>query len=320
MILPSGRMQLNYSDSDINKRTRKGAPAASPSTRHFSQNEEFFVRLPQPVEVESFPVHHELGNAKPHARQRAAVRSLVEQLMEVEPALLHGLTHLFDPSANQLPAFFRLYRMGGLTYLYLMRIDLTYRPRRSQLITRTSSAETTHYATTDLFLESDLFPLESVEARGDKIQSIQLEQSVSDTWIGETGRGYMRAGMWLDRDLTKFFSRLFVPQGVHTYPYFPFSCKYRAISHSVIAVEDEKRQRSVRLLAGARDVLLPRLREIEESLRNVAENGFAEDLETFAEMKRTIGPEWDEPWKDFAIHTYLNEEDEREFQIDHGLF
>ena len=312
-------MQLDFSDSDINRALRKIDPGASVFSRHFSQNEEFFIRLPRPVEIESFPIHHDLGNPKPHPRQRNAVRSLVEQLLDIDGSPLHGLTHVFDPSANQLPAFFRLYRMGEVTFLYLLRMDLTYRPRRSELVKRTSSAETAHYRTTDLFLESDLLPLEEVETRGEKIRAIRLEQSISDTWIGETGRGYMRAGMWLDRDLTKFFSRLFIPRGLHTYPYFPFSCKYRAISHTVIGLEESQRQRSVRMLNRARDVLLPRLREIEDSLRTVAQNGFTEELPAFARIKRTIGPEWDEPWKDFAIRMYLNEEDEREFQIEHGL-
>jgi hypothetical protein len=138
-------MQLDFSDSDINRKLRKIDPGTSTFTRHFSQNEEFFIRLPRPVEIESFPVHHDLADHKPHPRQRNAVRSLVDQLLDVDSSLLDGLTHLFDPSANQLPAFFRLYRMGDVTFLYLLRMDLTYRPRRSQLIKRTSSAETALY-------------------------------------------------------------------------------------------------------------------------------------------------------------------------------
>ncbi|MFW5685349.1 MAG: hypothetical protein ACOC0O_01735 [Spirochaetota bacterium] len=319
MVLPSGLVQLDFSDQQINNRLKSAVPAKSPSTLHFSQNEEFFVRLPSPVEVGSFPVHHELGRSKPHPKLADAVLSLVDQLLRVDGSFLTGLTHLFDPSANTLPAFFRLYRMGAVTYLYMLRVDLTYRPRRSELVARTTNAETAHYRTRDLFLESDLFPLERVETEDGRINEMKLEQSVSDTWIGETGRGYMRAGMWLDRDLTKFFSRLFVPHGTRIYPYFPFTCKYRTIAHTVIALEEERRRRSVRLLSDARTLLLPRLREIEESLRSVSRDGFTEELPAFTRIKKSVGSEWHERWSGFSVRMYLNDEDEREFEVEDGL-
>ena len=264
VVLQSGTLRIDYSDPEINARLRSLDPVATDYSAHFSQNEEFFVRLPEEIEVASFPVHHDIGQSAPHRELARAVRSVVDQIAQRHPDLAGGLTHLFDPATNTQPGFFRLYRFRSITYLYLLRLDLTYRPRRARLIERTTSAATARYRTRDLFVEADLYPLVDVETDRGRIRSLGLEQSISDTWIGETGRGYMRAGMWLDRDLTKFFSRLFVPQGVGTYPYFPFTCKYRTIAHSIIDFSEEKRQRSVRCSHRARETLLPRLREIED--------------------------------------------------------
>ena len=50
------------------------------------------------------------------------------------------------------------------------------------------------------------------------------------------------------------------------------------------------------------------------------ENGFTEDLPAFARLKATIDASWNKPWERFAVRRYLNEEDEREFEIQHGLF
>ncbi|HKJ84988.1 MAG TPA: hypothetical protein VKA06_02875, partial [Spirochaetia bacterium] len=263
MILPTGRLQIGHSDPNVNAELRTTPETSGAYSSHFSQNEEYFIRLPEPIEVPAFPVHHELGKRAPHPDLAEAVRSVTAQVHRNNGDILGGLTHLFDPSSSARPAYFRLYRMQEITYLYLVRIDLTYRPRRSVLVERTTSARTAHHRTNDIFIESDLFPILEVETEDNKIRSMALEQSISDTWIGETGRGYMRAGMWLDRDLTKFFSRLFTPPSVQTYPYFPFTCKYRTIAHSVLGLRENDRRRGVQLLNRARAILLPALREIE---------------------------------------------------------
>lgn len=319
MVLPTGNVQINFSDDEVNQFLRTPGGEDGRYTVHFSQNEELFVRFAEPFEVASFPVHHDLGDPEPHPRQRDAVRSLVRQIHERSGSVLGGLAHLFDVSANQRPSFFRLYKLGDIRVLYLTRIDLTYRPSRCELVERTTNAETARYRTRDLFLEADLYPLAELAADRGRIQKIRLEQPVSDTWIGETGRGYMRAGMWLDRDLTKFFSRLFVPEGVQTYPYFPFTCKYRTVSHSILDLSEDGRRRSAQLLRRAREFLLPHLREIENSLRNVENNGFTERLTSFVRLKREVKPDWENVWNDFKIDMYLNEAEEREFEVVRGI-
>ena len=318
VVLQSGTLRVTYSDSEINARLRSGNEPAASYSAHFSQNEEFFVRLPDEIEVPSFPVHHDLDDRAPGRELARAVRHVVAQIQDRHPDLIGGLTHLFDPSNNARPGFFRLYRLRDITYLYLVQLDLTYRPKHSRLVERTTNAATARYRTRDVFLEADLYPLVDVETDRKRVRALRLEQSISDTWIGETGRGYMRAGMWLDRDLTKFFSRLFVPPDVHTYPYFPFTCKYRTIAHSVIDFSDLALRRSVQLLHRARETLLPHLREIEDSLRSVQQDGFTEELPAFRRIKESIDASWQRPWERFEVRRYLNEEDEREFEIEHG--
>lgn len=320
MIRPTGQLQTAYSDPEVNRYLRASTSVHEPYTRHFSQNEEFFLRVPRVVEVPAFPVHHDLTEQTPDPRLSEATRSVVEQLHAMNSDILGGLTHLFDPSNNQRPAFFRLYRIKETAYLYLLRLDLGYRPTRATRVERTSNTETATYRTRDVFVEADLFPLTNVVTKDDRLERVDLEQTISDTWIGETGRGYMRAGMWLDRDLTKFFSRMLLPDGVQTYPYYPFTCKYRTVAHTVIELHEEQRRRSVQLLHRARTLLIPHMREIEESLRGVKKNGFSEHMPTFVRLKQLVGDEWNKPWAGFSIRRYLNDEDEREFEVEHGVF
>ncbi len=319
MVVPSGALQLGFSDSQINallRQSRSPMVAGTPVvTRHFSQNEEFFLRLPRAIRVGSFPVHHPLGQKRPQPELRECVRSVIAQLAEIVPNLLDGLTHLFDPASNHVPVFFRLYEIEGERFIYLARVDLTFRPSHGTRIERTSNQVTPLYETRDLFLEADLFPLESVETRRDRIVGMTIEQPIRDTWIGETGRGYMRAGMWLDRDLTKFFSRLLTPLGLQTYPYYPFSCKYRSIAHATPAVNEEERRRAVQIARRGRSFLLPHVKEIEESLRGVEMNEFSEELPDFVRLRAHSEEVLGDAWRSFSLRSYLNELDEREFEL-----
>ncbi len=47
----------------------------------------------------------------------------------------------------------------------------------------------------------------------------------------------------MDADLTKFFSKLFLPAGKKTYPYYPYLCKYKTVCQS----PDRPRSRGPRL-------------------------------------------------------------------------
>ena len=64
-----------------------------------------------------------------------------------------------------------------------------------------------------------------------KVVAFVVKQTISQNWIGETGKGYLVRGIWMDSELTKFFSKLFLPTGKRTYPFYPFTCRYKTRLH-----------------------------------------------------------------------------------------
>ncbi len=307
---------VTFSDTQINSRLRNAAGFQEPCTRHYTQNEEFMLRLPQAYTVGSCPIHHDVRKPRPGPEYLSYLRNVIEQLAERLPSAFEDLTHIFDPTEIFRPAFFRIYELESQSYLYLLRLDLHYRPLLHEVITRGDNDRTASYRTDTIVLEADFIPLDGVETADGKLRGFQIEQAVSETWIGETGRGYRVQGIWLDRELTQFFSRLFIPQGVRIYPYYPFTCKYRAICHTVTTLDDAGRRKSLPLLHGARSFLLPHLREIESTLRA---NKFSETLPSFIRLRDTIPSLWADVWKDFSMRVYLNKDNQKEYELEHCI-
>jgi hypothetical protein len=268
--------------------------------------------LAEPIEVASFPIHHDVRQSTPRESYKKAIESLVDQLLELAPELLTGLTYMFNPREALRPAFFQIYRLGGQSYLYLVKIDLTFRPRLHEVIRSGSNDTSPEYRTEKLFLEADLIPLERIEVQNGRVRGFDVKQTISETWIGETGRGYFAQGIWLDRDLTKFFSKLFLPDGSRTYPYYPFTCKYRAVCKTIVSFASAKRKRSLQLLHKARNILEPEMRRIEDSLRS---KDFSEENPVFQELRAEISPSWYEAWDGLNVEVYLNENEMREFLL-----
>lgn len=313
---PLVEIALPYTDAAINNAIREPASEAAAYTRHFSSTEEFFARLPAPVEIGEFPIHHDVRRNTPSDAYLETLRTTVGVIAAAIPRLFDGLTYFFDPTSILRPAFFRVYKIKERSYLYLMRIDLAYRPAVHEVSSRATNDRTPAYRTRDLILESDFLPLEEVLVNDGKVCGFRVEPSVSQTWIGETGRGYHVQGIWIDRELTRFFSKLFVPASRRIYPYFPFTCKYRAICHTATELSEEGRRRTLPLLHRARDFVHPHLGEIEEALR---ENEFSEKLPAFAKLKGLVDGTWNSLWESFELRAYLNEHEQREFELVHGL-
>ena len=117
----------------------------------------------------------------------------------------------------------------------------------------------------------------------------------------------------MDTDLTKFFSKLFLPSGKKTYPYYPYQCRYRTVCQSVIGLEPPARARAVPLLQRSLDFLQPEIERIQEEIKGAP---FSEQLAIFRELKARIPPAWYEPWADVRVELYLNESEMREFRIE----
>lgn len=311
-----GKIPITFSDSVTNSLFHDLDDRETAYTRHFTQNEEFMLRLPTPYTVPSCPIHHDYRRTRPGDNYLRFLRTVTEQLGALLPSVFGQLNHIFDPAEIFRPAFFRLYTYNSRSYLYLVRLDLTHRPALHEVVTRGDNDRSAAYRSNAVILETDMVPLEGTETSRGRLKSVTIEQSVSQTWIGETGRGYFVQGIWLDRDLTKFFSKLFVPPGVRSYPYFPVTCKYRAICHSVVTLDDAARRKSLPLFERARSFLLPHLRDIEAALRS---RSFTEQMPLFRQLRQSVPAEWMAAWEAFSVKAYLNDDGQREYLLEHGI-
>ncbi|MFW6215633.1 MAG: hypothetical protein ACOC45_06770 [Alkalispirochaetaceae bacterium] len=307
-----GEIAVPFSDGEINRVLKSSAGEPASITRHYTQGEDFFIKLPDGVEVPSFPIHHDVRVRNPDDRYLEKLRGLVEDIHRVVPQLLFDMTYMFDPGDILRPSFYQLYRIGGQPYLYLVKLDLLFRHHAHEVIEKGSNDETPRYKTRRITLEADFIPLKSILTENEKVHAFKVDQYISDTWIGETGRGYFVQGIWLDTELTKFFSKLFAPEGKRLYPFYPVNCKYRSICYSVIDVDPEGRKRRLPELHRIRQFLAPHMEEIQEALR---EESFSPDLETYRNLRNNIPEQLRDLWKDVKVRAYLNDEEMKEFEV-----
>ncbi len=253
----SNEIRVGYADPDVNALLAGIGDGQRRFSRHFSHSEDFFLELEAPYTVDHLPIHHDVREVRPPAPYRATLRNVIGQIAAAAPQVLKDLTYFFDPTEILRPCFYRVYPVDGIRYLYLLRLDLTLRPGEATVVERGTNDATPRYSTRRLFLESTVIPLEEASVVGGQLEGFRIRQTISQTWIGEFGRGYFRQGIWMDADLTKFFTRLFVPAGKRIYPYYPYLCKYKTVCQTVIGLSAEQRLASVPRLHRSLDFLLP---------------------------------------------------------------
>ena len=303
---------VRYTDSRINEMIQSADSDVLELPRHFNQNEEFFIKLPEEVEIPHIPVHHDIRKNSPETAYLEALRDLTQRLLPLIPGFFKGTTYFFDPGEVLRPCFFQIFKIAEQTFLYLGRIDLTFRTHDGELLDRGTNDVTPNYRTRNLYLDCDLIPLDDVILEERRITGFALKQLISQTWIGETGRGYFVQGIWIDHELTKFFSKLFIPQGKSLYPYYPFTCKYRSVCHALIDTDPEGRKRGVPRLRRALDFLSPEMESIQNQLKK---EPFSPELPAFVSLKKRIGPVWETIWKELSFKRYLNSNDMKEFVL-----
>lgn len=279
----------------------------------YNYNEDFFIKLPEVVTVPHFPMHHDINGTVPDDEYRKDLYLYLEKIVRMVPQVFSDLTYFFDPTDIIRPGFFHLYRVKDHLYLYLLRIDLNFRTHFGEILEKGGNDSTHTYTTSSLFLENDIIPLSALGEENKRVHSFFIDQHLSDTWVGESGKGYFVQGIWIDQDLTRFFSKLFLPTGKRTYPYFPFPCKYQTICHSVLDFSPVGRRHHLKLLYQARSFLLPHFEKIQETL---SREDFSEDLDIFRELKAQIPERWDTVWDPLKVNVYLNEQDMKEFEVE----
>lgn len=306
-------ISLSYSDNEINNIIKSSEGDNPRFSSHFNQNEEFFIKLDKEFIIPELPVHHNIRIPQPSPRYLDALKKIILQLTEIIPQIFRNTLYFFDPGEILRPCFFQIFRHGDKQYLYLMRLDLSFRTHEAELINQGSNDFSPEYKTRNLFIEADFIPLQNVKVINGRIASFTVNQTVSQTWIGETGRGYFVQGIWIDLELTKYISKLFIPEGRRSYPYYPFSCKYRTICHSVIKLDPEGRKKHLPLLIRSMNFMLPRLRQVEKALKI---SSFSNTLPSFTEHKKLVPGYWSDLFQNLEVRTYLNSKDMKEFSID----
>jgi hypothetical protein len=309
----SKEIKIRYIDKDINRQLSSIDGIDSPLTRHYSQNEEFFITLNRDFLVPHFPIHHDISNSIPGKKYLASLSQFLNQVIPGAPGLLKDLVYFFEPEDVLRPAFFKLYRVENDQYIYILKIDLLFRSQYADIIDSGDNDVTSQYRTRHLFIEANFIPLESVQMAGGKVDSFIVKRTISDTWIGEHGRGYFVQGIWMDDDLTKFFSRLFMPAGKHLYPFYPFICKYKTVCQNIINFAPDKRRLELPWLHKAFHFLAPMIERIQQSLKS---KKFSEELDIFREMKKQVPDYWGRVWEKVSSTPYLNANSMKEFKID----
>lgn len=304
---------VRYTDKRINELIRSQENDDIDLPQHFNQNEEFFLRLPEEIEIPHIPIHHDIGKVKPETEYLSAIRRIVENLIPLIPGFFNQTTYFFDPGEVLRPCFFQIFRINELTFLYLGRLDLTFRTHDAELLDRGNNDVTPRYRSRNIYLDCDLIPLDRVLQEEKRITGFALKQIVSQTWIGETGRGYFVQGIWIDHELTKFFSKLFIPAGQNLYPYYPFTCRYRSVCHTLLDTGPQGRRQGVPRLRRALDFLVPEMDAIQQQLKR---EPFNPEAAVFSELKQRVSPQWNEVWQGIRFNRYLNDQDMKEFVLE----
>ncbi len=310
-------IRISYADPAINE-TILGIPESArnaPYRMRFNQGEEYFIELASPIFVPHLPIHHDIRRSVPDADYAAALRDVVRQIVAALPECFSGLTYFFDPAEILKPCFYRLYKADSDIYLYLLRVDLLPRPFETDLLELGTNDLTQAYSARRLYLESEIIPLEAVMSEAGRVRAFRIKQLISQTWIGETGKGYLVRGVWMDTDLSKFFTKLFLAPGRRLYPYYPLFCKYKTVCGSSPILSSDGRRALIPLLHRALQFLTPEIGRIQDILRNVK---FDEKMPEFIALRDRVPDSWRAPLSGFGVEAYLNDREQKEYSLSHG--
>ena len=315
--MSANAIRCSYSDPELNRLlAASGSTSASTSgscTRHYNQVGEFFLRLGGVLDVPPLAIHHDVHRDVPEGGYRERLREVLEQLLALAPELFAELTHLFEPADTLRPAFFKLYRIETSRYLYLLRLDLMYRPQVHRASTSEGNDFSPAYSTDRLHLEALAVPLEAVEAEEGRIRELRIDQMISNTFVDEIGRGYAVQGIWIDNDLTRFFSKLFLPPGARLHPFYPFICKYKSVCAALIDFAPEIREARLSLLHRALGLLRPAMSEIEASMKG---GQFSDGNPVFRRLKARVPESWYESWTGLRLEAYLDDQNMKEYRVE----
>lgn len=309
-------LHFPYSNPQIDARLSRPPSAAASYSFHFNQVEEPFLRLERDFAVPQLPIHHDVRKPEPEPGYLQLLQEVLEQVAGLAPQVFRGLSYLFDPADILRPAFYGLHERGARKYLYLLRLNLMYRPLVDRLLLRGDNDRTSAYSSRDLYAEASVVPLQEADAAR---RRFLIDETISSTWITETGRGYFVQGIWMDNDLTRFFSKLLLPPNLRSHPYYPYPCRYRTVCLAPVGLEASERERLLPCLEEALEFLRPVMPQVERTLRVKRGAPFSPEDPLFRELKARVPERWYEPWRSLRVEAYLNRADLKEYRVEHPL-
>lgn len=292
---------------------RLAAPSErrSGETRGFNDKEEFFLRLPEPLSLPSFPIHHQVQETQPSRDYQHAFETWWDQVRPWVADLLEDSLWAFDPRDPLHPGFYQVRPGRQRNYLVAVHFDVNYRPHGCRILVPGTNDRTPSFETRDLYLDAEVLPL---EGPGSLPGALHFLKVFDQTWKGESGRGYFQQGVWIESGLSRFLSKLVLPAGAY-YPYQPLRCRYNSVSSTVTRLDlagiQDAQARLERVLAWSPKVF--------EALQSTLQHhDFSEQLPLFQQLREKLGPHWADTWGPLRLEVRLNEENQKEFRFMDG--
>ncbi len=295
---------LGASDDEVAASLQSLSDHVPELDRRFTQEEDFFLLLPESFVVDSFSIHHDVHDGSPADRYLSVIRSVVQAWGTQLPGVFSGLTWYFDPKDLFHPLFLQMIDDGDQHYLYMLRPDLTFRGRYSTPLERGGNDTTPRYETRALFLESEVVPLETLESTPQE-KRLFLAKIFGETFQGETGRGYFATGRWIDNEISRLLSRAALPKGTRTFPHFPLRCRHRTLSVRCVLPSADGRRRSASNLEAAWPLVEPWAERIQDGLKA---EPFADDHPLIEALRGDWGDKLSTRWGTYQLEPYLNNE------------
>jgi hypothetical protein len=314
------KIKINYTNENINRIIQNHPERKTNFTRHFNHNEEYFIRFDSNFHVPQFKIHHDINNIEPAEEYIDKITDLIRNLTFKLPDLFENTIYFFDPLDILKLCFFEIYKYENTDYLFLLKIDLSYKPYVHTLINRGTNDITASYSSNILFLDPVFIPVKEIVKQNNKLNSFIIKSYLSETWIDEKGDFYHKTGYWMDNALTKFFSKLFFRSNRKYYPYYPLICRYNTICQFLYNFSKMTRTESLPFLHNAYQFLMPHLSLIQQTIRkkieyNMEDFDKVEELGMFKELKNNVPDNFLLFSDSIKIDIYLSKNDMKEYKI-----
>ena len=305
-------ISFKYSDPQITALLNGISSKPIGYSSNFNQNEDSFIKCSSVFKVPAMAVHHDVKKSKPSDEYLQTLRYLIAELSELFPDVFSGTKYFFDPAEIFRPCFIQIFRAEESYYLYLLRLDLNIRLADCKTLTAATNDRTAEYTSSKLFFESLIIPINKPEittSGGD----IPINRLFSSTWVGETGTGYHQNGRWIDREITKFISSVFLPENIRSYPYYPFKCDFNTICLTPADISPSGRKNFLTYMHKSLPMITKDIGKIEEEFKT---EKFSKTSPLYIELKKKIPDEWTKIWSSLKISPYLNENEMKEYLLE----